>query len=319
MNRFLTEKKNIVVLCIAVILIIIGVGAWIGTRGKAGNTDATEEAEGRKITLLCLGVDKQVAMSERHPETNSIGQADAIFLVSVDTGQKTVDIVAIPRDTIVTIEKYNHKMQYLGEEEAQICLQYAYADGMERSCELTIERVEELFPETEVNGYIAINIQAIMDINDAIGGVEVTVKDEYTALNMGIPVDTTLTLQGEQSMLYLRLRDKSVNGSAYSRMDRIKEYVSLMIPKGLDAVKEDPTIVADVFGTLGEHVITDIKLEDIVEIAWALKDMDASNMNYYTLQGQIILAEDGYEEFYPEEKFLMVLQKKFANKISEVD
>ena len=54
MNRFLTEKKNIVVLCIAVILIIIGVGAWIGTRGNAGNTDATEEAEGRKITLLCL-------------------------------------------------------------------------------------------------------------------------------------------------------------------------------------------------------------------------------------------------------------------------
>lgn len=300
--------------CVAAVLLFVGIaiGVFLDWGENPTNTEVAP-VEGKKITLLCLGVDKQVAMDERHPETNSIGQADGIFLISIDTGTKEVDIVAIPRDTVVTIEKYNHKLQYMGREEAQICLQYAYADGMEYSCELTADRVNDLFPDTTIDGYISINIEAIMEINDAVGGVEVTVEDEYTALNMGIPVGTTLNLMGDNTMLYLRLRDKSVNGSAYTRMDRIKEYITLFIPQGLSAIKEDPTLLVEMYQTLDEHMVTNVEVGDLAEIALALSDLDMENVHFHTLQGEIVLADDGYEEFYPDEAQMEMLRKKMAD------
>ena len=313
MKEFFSKKQNIIFICTVVVLLFIGIIIGVRMNGRNTEVPVTEAPAGEKITLLALGVDKQVAMSERHPETNSIGQADAIFLISIDTGTKEVNIAAIPRDTIVTIEKYNHRLQYMGMEEAQICLQYAYADGMVRSCELTRDRVEELFPDTTIDGYISINVQAIMDINDAVGGVEVTFQDEYTAQHLGIPVGSTVNLQGETAMMYLRLRDKEVTGSAYTRMDRIKDYIKAFIPQGLDAVKKNPAIIADMFQTLEQHMVTDVEVADVVDIAMALIDMniDMEHIHFHTLEGEILIGEDGYEEFYPNETQLEALRKIF--------
>lgn len=320
MKEFFNNKQNVIITCVTVLLLMIGIciGVCLNIGANTSDTEdisteETEVTEDTKITLLCLGIDKQVAMDERHPETNSIGQADGIFVISIDKETKEVDIVAIPRDTIVNIEKYNHKLQYMGREDAQICLQYAYADGMEYSCELTVDRVEELFPETTIDGYISINIEAIMEINDAVGGIEVTVDDEYTALHMGIPVGTTLNLTGENTMLYLRLRDKGVAGSAYSRMDRIKEYITKVIPKGLEAIKENPGLIADMYKTLDKHMVTDIGVTDLVNIVFSVKDTSAENIHFHTIQGEIILGDDGYEEFYPEESQMEELRKKLAD------
>ncbi len=225
MKDFFDNRQNRTIALVVVILLVAGIGCSallyvITGFFDTGLKSSMEKLD--KITILCMGVDKQVDMDEPHPETDSIGQADGIFLISFDPKTDEVNIVIVPRDTMVTIEKYNRKLEYLGREKTQICLQYAYADGLEKSCELTVDRVEELFPDTTINGYVSINIEAIMEINDAIGGVEVTVSDEYTATHMGIPVGTTLNLMGEDAMLYLRLRDLHMSGSAYTRLDRIK-------------------------------------------------------------------------------------------------
>ena len=316
MKDFFDNRQNRNIALVVAILLVVGIGCSVvsymltdsfdrGLRSSMRNLD--------KITLLCLGVDKQVVMDERHPETDSIGQADGIFLISFDPKIDEVNIVAVPRDMMVTIEKYNQKLEYLGNERAQICLQYAYADGMEKSSELMVERVEELFPDTTINGYVSINIEAIMEINDAIGGVEVSVIDEYTATQMGIPVGTTLNLMGEDAMLYLRLRDLHVSGSAYSRLDRIKEYVTKAIPKGLEAVKETPSLVTDMYQTLENNMVTSIDAADMVELLSALKEVPMENVHIYVIQGEIRRGADGYEEFYPEESCMEDLREKMAN------
>ena len=207
----------------------------------------------------------------------------------------------------------------MGTEEAQICLQYAYADGVERSCELTRDRVEELFPETTIDGYISINIQAITEINDAVGGVELTMTDEYTATQLGIPVGTTYTLIDDSAMLYLRLRDKEETGSAYSRMDRIKDYITAFIPQGLEAIKKNPTLIAEMYRTLGQHMVTDIAVGDILEIALALKEIDMKQIHFHTLTGELRVGDDGYEEFYPDEVQLKELRAIFQTQTSQIN
>ena len=288
-------------------------GISIGFRLNLDADDLQRSESGtlaqEKITLLCLGVDKDVVMSDRHPETNSIGQADAIFVVSIDKANNQVDIVSVPRDTMVTMTKYNHKMQFLGVEEDQICLQYAYADGMEESCKLMVNCVKELFPNTKIDGYVSINFEAFTVINDKIGGIEVTVNDPLIALHMGVPVGTTMVLTGDNAMLYLRIRDKEVMGSAYTRMDRIKEYITKIIPKGVAEITKDPGLVVDIYQALEEHMITNISIKELVALVPELTDGTLENINFYTLEGEIAMGEDGFEEFYPNQTQLEELDK----------
>ena len=78
-------------------------------------------------------------------------------------------------------------------------------------------------------------------------------------------------------------------------------------------------IIAEMYKSLQEHMVTDVELADMVELLLALKDINMENISFQTLQGEIVLGEDGYEEFYPDEQQLQTLQEKFANKSHETD
>lgn len=257
------------------------------------------DAKSEKIHILCLGVDKMVPMAERDPITGSIGQADAVYLVTVDKSNDEISIVAIPRDTMVQIEKYDSNMKYLGNEMGQICIQYAYADGLNRSCELTCDRVESLFHGIDIDAYVAININAIMELNDSIGGVEVTINDEYTAYQMSVWNGWTVTLDGIDAMNYLRVRDCTQSETAYGRLDRIKEYIQAFIPKAIDSIKEKPSTIVRMYKALSENMVTDIEMQDILFVVGVLHNIPLEDIRFYTLEGTIVNGTTGYEEFYP--------------------
>lgn len=293
---FIKQHKEKIIKYLGILLVCVGV-LGLGISLLAGN--GTPKETGDKIHILGIGVDKFETMGEREKVYNSIGQADGIFLITIDAENETVDIVAVPRDTMVTIQKYYSNMEYIGEEEAQICLQYAYADGMERSCELMVDRVEELFEGIEIDGYVAINMASVVEINNVIGGVTVQVNNEDTAEKMGVEVGSSVHLDYTNLSIYLQSRDKAEAKSAYGRMDRLKDYIKAFIPQALDVVKENPNLVSDVIAALGTNMVTDLSVADIVTIASSVTEVSTENITYQTLEGVVMMGEDGYEEFYP--------------------
>lgn len=295
-KKHINLKKENILKWVGLLLVCIGV-AGVMISLFWGNS--SREESGNKIHILGIGVDKYEVMGEREPVYNSIGQADGIFLITIDKDKKTVDIVAVPRDTMVTIQKYYSNMEYIGEGKAQICLQYAFADGKERSCELTVDRVEELFEGIEIEGYVAINMASVLEINNAIGGVTVEVHNEDTAQKMGVEVGSSVHLTDENISLYLQSRDKSEAKSAYGRMDRLKDYVKAFIPQALEVVKDNPTFVVEVMNLLGKNMITDLDITDITQLVGILSDLSSESITYQTLEGNVVMGPDGYEEFYP--------------------
>lgn len=289
----LNNKKKLID-CLGIGLIVAGIiGLAITLLGAA-----PKESED-KLHLLCIGVDKYVPMDERVEGSNSIGQADAIFLLSVDLKEKSMDIVSIPRDTIVTIEKYYSDLEYIGQEEAQICLQYAYADGLERSCELMVDRVEELFEGIEIDGYVSFNLSAVHELNHALGGVTVTVEDQITAWAMGVELGSEVMLTWDNISIFIRSRDKQDTESAYERTLRYKEFITAFIEQGIEVVKKDPGVVLTMLEILEGHVLTDLQVSDIANLSAHLVGMSMEDVRYHTLEGNIIIGEDGYAEFYP--------------------
>ena len=299
-------NKQKIITWIGLLLVCIGAFGIVVTLFGGNNT---AEEKSNKLHYLCIGVDKYEIMGEREPVYNSIGQGDGIFLITLDKDNGLVDIVAVPRDTMVTIQKYYSNMEYIGEEKAQICLQYAYADGKERSCELTVDRVEELFDGIEIDGYVAINMASVMEINDAIGGVTVEVHNEDTAQKMEVEVGSSVHLTRENIHLYLQSRDKSEAKSAYGRMERLKDYVKAFIPQAINKLKENPAFLLDVMGVLDKNMVTDLGVADITELTSVISDLSAESISYQTLEGSVVMGASGYEEFYPNQFKLKKIMK----------
>ena len=74
------------------------------------------------VNILCIGVDKEEAMWERDDDGGSVGQADAVFLVSLDFEHSNIRILAIPRDTMVSIVACDENGNEMGAFTGQLAL-----------------------------------------------------------------------------------------------------------------------------------------------------------------------------------------------------
>lgn len=125
------------------------------------------------LTFLCMGIDKtgEVKASK---DLYRGGQADALFLAVLDPGDKKINIIGINRDTMTEIKTFDPNGLYAGKRGGADCACHAYGEGLEESCENTVEAVSNLFYGLPIHGYCALNMSVISTINDAVGGVEVT-------------------------------------------------------------------------------------------------------------------------------------------------
>ena len=89
-----------------------------------------------------------------------------------------LSIIAVNRNAMALVDVYDEDGVYMGQYTKQITLQHGYGDGMELSCERSVAAVSRLFYNLPISGYAAINMGAIPALNDAVGGVQVTVLDD---------------------------------------------------------------------------------------------------------------------------------------------
>lgn len=309
-HRFISILLIIgVILCVAVIFIFI-----VLTSGKIKLNPANEDRKYQEISfqgknykykenvinILCLGIDKDEELSERNDFDNSVGQADVILLASIDLENNNIRVIAIPRDTMVDLYMYNGNGEFNGTTEGQLTLQYAYADGMEKSAGLMVKQVSNLLGGIPINGYVALTYSCIPAINDAVGGVDVVMDASYGFYDTELPEGSTVHLTGEQAIWYLRFRDTSVAGSAMTRMDRHVEYLNSFVEQAKSKLKEDYTLPLTLLEELEKYMITDIEADEIMYLATNVIHCDFDANHIYTLPGETVRGEE-YEEYYLDE------------------
>lgn len=261
------------------------------------------------INFLCLGVDKDTDKISDPNANGGMGQSDAIFVVSLDPDEKKMRIIGVPRDTMVLVDEYDVDNNYYGQELKQITLQYAYGDGAAWSCELTQEKVSELFYNLPFNGYCAVNIRAIAVINDSVGGVDVTIEEDLTSLNPDFVEGATLTLDGEQAYSFIKSRDITQSQSAIGRLGRQKQYALAFVDKAKVAMKDDVTLPIELYNELQNYMETDITASELTYLATEIMDYEFSEEDIYTIPVDVIRGEE-YEENYvrSDEWYEMVLE-----------
>lgn len=306
-------KKIIIGVIIIVTILLLGIILSMKYMSKIGKeqimseqTDPEQDIEyqGEKyqyrddiINILCIGVDKEEIMSERDDDGGSLGQADALVLVSLDLTENKIRMIAIPRDTMVTLKEYDADNNLVGFWDGQITLQYAYGDGEEESSQLIAERVSEVLQGIPINGYVSVNLSCIPVVNDAVGGVELTMDEDYTLYNPAFEKGKTVHLMGEEAKNFVQGRDIREAGSAYARIGRQKQYVQAFLENFKAKVKHNPILPLYLAAELKDNMNTDISVEEIFYLSTEVTDCSFAEDELYILPGEIREGST-YEEYY---------------------
>ena len=272
------------------------------------------------MTFLCLGVDSRSGIAkEKTP--GKAGQADALLLVVVNPRKEKIDVIAVNRDTMTEIEIYDTAGMYLEKQKAQITLQYAYGDGREKSCQLMEQRVSELFYGIPIHGYGALDMQSIATLNDAVGGVEVTVLENMTKYRWNWNEGADVLLEGEDALLYIRERDSDSKelGTNIKRVERQKQYLNNYAAKLKTRVQQDVTFPVTLLNQLKNHVVTSLTVQEIAFLADTLLGYDFSTENIISIPGESKLG-DKHEEFYVDDVALkQIVTEMFYDRVEQTE
>ena len=254
------------------------------------------------INFLCLGIDKDVPIEEKR--TGDIeGLADAVLLASVDVEDGLVQLLAIPRDTIVPVKVMDSQGRFDRNENVQITMQYAYGRTAKESCELMTDTVSNLLFRLPIQRYCSINFEAVPTLNDAIGGVDVDVLEDIYGEHCTLYAGTTEHLEGYEALDYIRWRDEWVAESSMGRLERQKQYMSNYFNQAKDAVKKDLTLPVKVFQELDANMCTNITVEDITYLVPELLDITLDTENIAMVPGEVVQGEE-FEEYHVDDDAL---------------
>jgi LCP family protein required for cell wall assembly len=270
---------------------------WIKYNGKV------YEYNDDIMTFLFMGVDKNGKVKQVAEGTNG-GQADALFLLVLDSKKETISVIGINRNTMTDVDVYNEYGDYVTTTKAQIAVQHGFGNGVEESCEYQVDAVRKLMYQLPIHGYAAINMKAIPIINDAVGGVNLqAIEDIYKGKKKIISEGDNVHLKGEEAYLYLRDRDEDEFASSDRRLARQKQYLTIFLAQAKSAVKNDIGVVSELYKDITPYMTTNVSFDEVAYLAPEVSGYQFSESSFYMIEGETKMGEE-FEEFYPDEQAL---------------
>lgn len=255
-------------------------------------------------TYLFMGIDTDDPVHKAEDGISG-GQADALFLIVVDKAHEKLSLISIHRNLMTTVKMYNREGEYTGDAELQICLQHGYGDGERLSCQRTADCVSNLFYGVPIHGYVSLNMGGIGLLNDALGGVELTVMQDLNvqSRNVHLTEGETKVLSGEEAYVYVRSRDTTQFDSASDRLARQEQYLNKMIPAMLKKIRRASSAVS-VYGASEDYIYSNV---DYSKLADELSDVTYdSEEGIRDIPGEVVMGEQ-LEEFYADDDGLYQL------------
>ena len=284
-NKKGKKKKTgkIILIIVLVLALLAGIGYVVleyvispPDTNDNGVNDGQTHVDGRKdgvYTFLVAGTD-QIS-----------NNTDTIMIGSFDTVNHKLNIVSIPRDTLINIQ---HEVK-----KANSAYHYAaYYKNIEGSSYYNCDPVQSMRQELvksmlgfDVDKYVLVNLDAAAEVVDAIGGVEFDLpqdmnydskrQDLHIHLNKGLQ-----TLSGDAFVKVMRFRSSYAGGD----LDRIE-----MQHKLLKALADQMLTLGNVPNLtkvaqiIFDNMETDMSTENIIYFAKEFLKLDKDDVQFMTM------------------------------------
>ena len=247
-------------------------------------------------SFLILGLDK-FEDAINNDSYNNDQRADFLMLLVFDNSEKKFTAVHLNRDTMVNMNVLGVAGQKIGTVNKQLALAHTYGNGRDVSCRNTADAVSELLNGVKVNHYLSITMDAVPILNDLLGGVEVTVLDDFSGIDDTLIKGETVTLHGEHALTYVRERYGLEDSSNSTRMVRQRQYMTAVYDKAMLEIENDDNFVIEASSKLADYIVSDRSVNQLQEIAKKLSQYKFTEIE--TLEGESVV-KDGLMEFRPD-------------------
>lgn len=254
---------------------------------------STVEASGGKINVLLMGTDVEGL------------RTDAIMLASIDTDNKVVNMLTIPRDT----------RMYIGNRYQKINAAHAFVgkDGKIGGPTATCEAVTRL-TGIPINYYVDFTFDAVAHVVNELGPIEFEIPDLYgdgvgmvyddpvQSLHINLPPgkygegsDCDYPgLTGQQAVWLMRYRHGNVNpntgtfkGYTNGDTDRVEmqqRFIKAVVDQKVNAslIMKIPAI----FKELSSEIKTNFTVNDVIKYSKYITNFTSASINSYSLPGE---------------------------------
>ncbi len=314
-KRKKSRKKKIIISCVAVLIVILGIGLFYGNNllSKMKRSNIDENDLGIKdevkeklqtseikdiVNIAILGVDET---------KTDVGRSDALMIATFDPVHKKLKITSIMRDTYADIPDYGKDK-----------INHAHAYG---GPQLSIKTLNQNFG-LNIEDYVKINFKELKKLVDAIGGIDMELSDEEivevdkyivrVSSKSNTPAKALVKnesgkvhMDGFQTLGYCRIRS-TANGD-FDRTERHRKIMTEMFNK---ISKAGTAELASMATKLLPYVETSLSNKEIINLAANVLNLGTKNIEQerfprdeYTQNSKI----DGvfylcYDEDYTEEQ-----------------
>lgn len=322
-----TLVRNIVLSCVLLILVVIALysGLRVLESTVLRNSNGQAETVGTKTVtvdgvdyfprqdisvFMVLGIDKYGQMESSNFYRND-GDADMVMLLIFDETEETCSVLCLNRDTMVEMPVIGMQGKQAGTTFAQLALSYTYGTGLDDSCNNVRQTIENLLPGLTVDHYVAMHMDAISILNDAVGGVTVDVTADFSQVDPTIGQGTA-TLMGNQAVSFVRTRKGVGDQLNLSRIDRQQQYISGFLDSLMEQRASQPDFILSAYEDASPYLVTDCSASTISGIldrysGYTLKEV-------VTLAGENVLDGEYYEFYVNQDELQALILRLFYGK-----
>ena len=313
------NNKNNYAKYIAIVLVIVFLVStaflllelWEKRRGKFPSSDAENgilihdgvefvKKDGVE-TFLVLGLDRYEDADSAESHESGV-QADFLMLLVFDNEKKQSTAVQINRDAMTRVNKLSVGGTAVVETYTkQIALAYNYVndDNDKIRCRNTKDSVEYLLNGVKVDHYLSLTMDAVPAVCNLVGGVEVTVLDDFTGIDDTLIKGEKILLNGEQSLRYVRTRYGLEDSTNITRMKRQQQYINALYEKVDSLIQGDDEFLIRLVDTMDDYVVYDSSDQKMLKFAEKFDDYEFLGIK--EIEGESKVGEE-FVEFYPNEE-----------------
>ena len=237
----------------------------VETEDIANEVDITKDA----FNIYVSGIDTYGSVS-------SVSRSDVNMIITVNPKTHKLLITSIPRDYYVTLAGKNAKDK----------LTHSGIYGIETS----VATLEDLL-DIKINYYVKVNFTSVIDIVDALGGVNVYSKYSFTSQDGYYYNQGYNNVDGKEALSFVRER-KSFSEGDRTRVENQAAMIEALINKAIS-----PSIITrytSLLNALSDSFITNLKTDDITNfIKMQIDEMPAWDIENISLNGT-----DGFDYTY---------------------
>ncbi len=154
-----------------------------------------------------------------------------------------------------------------------------------------------------IDHYVALDMEGMALLNDALGGVTVTLQEDFSMFDPAMTQGATITLQGKQAEYYLRGRMTVGDGTNAARMSRQAAFIEAAAMLIDNRMATEPGYLVTVLNALDGHFVASCDAAWLINQAYAVRNYPRTET--VRLKGEHRVGQKGFVEFYPDTNELM--------------